>query len=174
MTKGYCNKQLLILCTGGTISRCYHDHNGELAYDTNLIPAILGSIRHTHALTVRELMNVDSKHMTEAHRRSVADAVADGMSTTCDGIVITHGTDTMAETARYVLANVSSPRVPVVFTGAMRPYSIDGSDARQNMIEAITVACLAAPGVYIAMHARVLTAANARKDFATLTFVPSE
>ena len=161
-------KKIAIVCTGGTISRFYHEKTGELAYDTNIIPNMMAVLRLPHDITMIELMHMDSVRMNDEQRHVIAAKVSE-LHDTHDAIVITHGTDTMADTARF-LHNALSPAIPIVLTGAMRPYVISGSDALQNLTEAFTVASIALPAVYVALHGRVFIAPNVRKNFHTMTF----
>ncbi len=91
----------------------------------------------------------------------------------CDtsGIVILHGTDRLAATGERILADIPSPRVPVVLTGAMRPFEMKQSDALQNLTEAIFAAGILQPGVYCVAHGRALLFPGVRKDAERGTFV---
>ena len=79
-------------------------------------------------------------------------------------IVITHGTDTMAETGIYIQRAFPELAVPVILTGAMRPLGFEGSDGLQNLTESLLAARLLAPGVYIVLHGQVFPADRAVKD----------
>ena len=85
--------------------------------------------------------------------------------------MITHGTDTMAETGRTIQRAFPGLAVPVILTGAMRPLGFEGSDGLQNLTESLLAARLLAPGVYIAMHGQVFAAERAEKDKELGTFV---
>src|ERR1035441_8269355 len=86
-------------------------------------------------------------------------------------IVITHGTDTMAETGIYIQQAFPGLDVPVILTGAMRPLGFEHSDGLQNLTESLLAARLLAPGVYIAIHGQVFAADKAVKDRELGTFV---
>jgi L-asparaginase len=86
-------------------------------------------------------------------------------------MVITHGTDTMAETGVYIQRAFPGLAVPIVLTGAMRPLGFEGSDGLQNLTESLLAARLLAPGVYIAIHGQVFPADQAVKDRELGTFV---
>ncbi|MDO8629238.1 MAG: asparaginase domain-containing protein, partial [Phycisphaerales bacterium] len=88
-----------------------------------------------------------------------------------DAIVIIHGTDTLSLTGEVLCAELHDLRVPVVLTGAMRPYEFRDTDAVQNVTEALLACRLAASGVYVAMHNRLLRFPGVVKDRATLNFV---
>ena len=86
-------------------------------------------------------------------------------------IVISHGTDTMVETGRYLEKSFPDLKVPIVLTGAMTPLGFEGSDGLQNLTESLLAARLVAPGVYIVMHGQVFPVSRALKDKDKATFV---
>ena len=88
-----------------------------------------------------------------------------------DGIVIVHGTDTLSRTGDALCALPNKVPVPVVITGAMRPYVMRNTDALQNLTEALLAAQLLSPGVYLALHNKVLTFPGVEKDHDLGTFV---
>jgi len=88
-----------------------------------------------------------------------------------DAIVILHGTDTMAETGELLSGELTDLQIPVILTGAMRPYKFRNSDALQNVTESLLAARLVSPGVYVVMHNRVLRFPGVIKDRENLTFV---
>ena len=119
------------------------------------------------------LMNKDSLHMSEADHDLIADT-AELMSRNHDGVVIVHGTDRLAKSGDRIherLIEKGGPRKAVVLTGAMRPYEMRRTDATQNVTEALTAVQLLAPGVYVAMHNRVLQFPGVVKDPKLGTFV---
>ncbi len=150
---------LSIIVTGGTFDKEYDENRGVLRFRTTHIHDVLRDGRCRVRYSVRELMMVDSSVMTDAHREEVACAVRE---TESRQIVITHGTDTMAETARYL--EVEVPQKTVVLTGAMVPYTFGSSDGTFNLGAAVVAAQALPPGVYVAMNGRVFTADNVRKN----------
>jgi L-asparaginase len=116
------------------------------------------------------LMNKDSLEMTDEDRAEVRDRVA-GLLAEGAPIVISHGTDTMVETGRYLEKSFADLKVPIILTGAMTPLGFEGSDGLQNLTESLLAARLVAPGVYIVMHGQVFPVAHARKDKDKATFV---
>jgi L-asparaginase len=90
---------------------------------------------------------------------------------TSDAIIILHGTDTLELTGKLLYQEIPSPRCPIIFTGAMRPYEFRDSDASQNVTEALFAAVLVEPGIYVAMHNRLLAFPGVKKDREKLTFV---
>ena len=93
---------------------------------------------------------------------------------TVDGVVVVHGTDRLAKTGEILhraMDKAGGWRVPVVLTGAMRPYELRNSDALQNVTEALLAAQVLDPGVYCVMHSRILPFPGVEKDHAGGTFI---
>ena len=88
-----------------------------------------------------------------------------------DGIVVVHGTDRLARTGDRFVEVLGTPRVPVVLTGAMRPYEMRTTDATQNLTEALLAVQLLTPGVFVVMHDKVLQFPGVEKDPQKGTFV---
>ena len=93
------------------------------------------------------------------------------MAETHDGVVIVHGTDRLAQTGERIYELVADLRVPVVLTGAMRPYVMRNTDASQNLTEALLAVQIVPAGVYVAMHNKVLRFPGVVKDRDRGTFV---
>ena len=121
------------------------------------------------------LMNKDSLEMTPDDQTLIA-RTADSMARSYDGVVIVHGTDRLATTGDrvhdFLTAEGGAP-VPVVLTGAMRPYAMRTTDALQNLTEALLAVQLLEPGVYVTMHNKVLPFPGVVKDKRRGTFVAS-
>jgi len=118
-------------------------------------------------------MNKDSLEMTPEDHARIAEEVL-RQSANHAGVVVVHGTDRLAHSGEATLGRLrqaGGPRVPVVFTGAMRPFELRRTDATQNLTEALLAVQVLPPGVYVSMHNRVLAFPGVRKDPATLTFV---
>ena len=119
-------------------------------------------------------MSKDSLEMTGADRDRILEAVRshgaceEGMT---KGIVVLHGTDTLALTGEHLHAELGGPRVPVVLSGAMRPFEMKHSDAFQNLTEAFFATGVLPPGVYCVAHGRALAFPGVRKDTERGTFV---
>ena len=116
------------------------------------------------------LMNKDSLEMTPEDHQLIA-STALHKAQEFEGVVIVHGTDRLSVTGERIHSLYSTPRVPIVLTGAMRPYALRTTDALQNLTEALLAVQLAAPGVYVAMHNRLLALPGVRKDVGRGTFV---
>ena len=168
-------RKITLITTGGTIEKTYDEQTAELANQRSIVQRMLSELRlEDSEVKVFELMSKDSLDITEADRRHILEAVL--ASGACDtgtttGIVILHGTDTLALTGHYLHDHLAGPRVPIVLTGAMRPFEMKQSDALQNLTEAIFAAGALPPGVYCAAHGRVLPFPGVRKDSQRGTFV---
>ncbi len=164
-------RKLTLIATGGTIEKTYDEQTGELSNRRSVVRRMLEELRLEEAeVAVLELMSKDSLDMTDEDRRQVVDAVrlaaGDG---DCAGVVVLHGTDTLCTTGD-LLARELAPRVPVVLTGAWRPFEMKRSDALQNLTEALFATGALPPGVYCVAHGRTLRFPGVRKDRARGTF----
>jgi L-asparaginase len=150
--------KLRIITTGGTIDKVYFDALSTYQVGAPQIVSVLEeaniAIEYVHEAACQK----DSLELTDADR---ADIRARVMAAPERNIVITHGTDTMTETAKWL---TDLPDKVIVFTGAMQPARFGKSDAVFNIGCAIAAAQLAAPGTYIAMNGRILPAASVRKN----------
>jgi len=163
--------KLTILTTGGTIDKTYDEFQGSLRNEHTVIDVILDSLRIPD-LGIRnvEVMHKDSLDMTEEDRELVAKAVCEAAPAS-DAIVILHGTDTLSDTGELLVQRCSGLGIPIILTGAMRPYEFRDTDATQNVIEALLASRMVDAGVYVAMHNRVLKFPGVVKDREALTFV---
>jgi L-asparaginase len=148
-----------IIVTGGTFDKRYDAIKGELTFKETHLPEILEQARVTLPLAVDIRLLIDSLQMTDAHRRDVLAACRESPER---AIVVVHGTDTMVQTAEVVGA--AGLDKTVVFTGAMIPYSVQGSDAPFNLGFALAMALALPAGAYVAMNARVFPWDNVTKD----------
>ena len=158
---------IAILVTGGTFDKQYNELAGTLTFKETHVPEMLRLGRNRVDVSVRQLMMIDSLDMTEADRGVIADACA---AAEASRIVITHGTDTMVETARTLASRAIDKTI--VLTGAMVPYAFGSSDGLFNLGSALSFAQTLAPGVYVAMNGRAFTWNNVRKDRLTGIFEP--
>ena len=159
-------RAILILTTGGTIDKNYFDALSEYQIVDSGIPALLTEARVVLPYRLVELMRKDSLELTVADRLAIATAAREASEIR---IVITHGTDTMAETAKVLAAEV--PGKTMVLTGALSPARFAETDANFNLGMAFAPAQVAEPGVYIAMSGQVFDGLNVRKDRAAGKFV---
>jgi L-asparaginase len=156
--------KLTILTTGGTIDKTYDEYAGSLHNVRTVLDDILTSLRLPDVF-IRHVtvMHKDSLDMTDEDRQIVLKAVRDALPSS-DAVIVIHGTDTLSKTGEVLHRGLDPLTVPVVLTGAMRPYEFRDSDALQNVTEALLAARLLDPGVYTALHNRVLRFPGIVKD----------
>ena len=140
-----------LLITGGTIDKVYNQSNGELEFDETHFPEMVKRSRVEVDLTLEEIMLIDSLDMVDKERDLIVDSCRSCVE---DFILITHGTDTMCDTARLI--GESGIEKTIVLFGAMVPYAVSNSDALFNFGCALGSLQLLETGVYIAMNGRVL------------------
>jgi L-asparaginase len=158
---------LCIVTTGGTIDKIYFDDKSDFQVGEPQIGRILEELGVAFRYTVIPIIRKDSLHITDADRELVRATIAAQPS---PHVLVTHGTDSMVQTAR-VLADL--PGRTIVLTGALNPARFRGSDAEFNIGTAVgAVQCLP-PGVYIAMNGRIWDPAKVRKNVAANRFEPS-
>jgi L-asparaginase len=148
-----------IFITGGTFDKEYNELNGKLYFKDTHINELLKLGRCRVDVDIRTLMMVDSLEMTEDDRQLIARQCQNSDE---DKIIITHGTDTMAETAA-VLAKETTDKT-IVLTGAMIPYKFGSSDGLFNLGSALAFVQALPKGVYVAMNGRYFTWDNVRKN----------
>jgi len=150
---------IAILVTGGTFDKEYNEIAGELYFKQSHVRNMLAIGRCRLSTRIQVVMMKDSLNMTARDRARILKAC-----TSCkeSRIVITHGTDTMDRTARYL--EKRAPGKTIVLTGAMVPYTFGSSDGLFNLGSALAFAQRLDPGVYIAMNGRCFPADRVRKD----------
>lgn len=153
------SETIRIIITGGTFDKDYDPLSGRLTFGDTHLQRILGDVRLTVPVELEINQLTDSLEMSEVQRAGVAEACARAPE---GRIIITHGTDTMAKTARLLHAR-ALPKT-IVLTGAMVPYAVTGSDAVFNLGTAVAAVQLLAPGVYVVMNGRVFPADRVRKN----------
>ncbi|WP_172670779.1 asparaginase domain-containing protein [Labrenzia sp. DG1229] len=159
-----------VVMTGGTIAKSYNPAEARLYNFEPKVKEIIAGLRVDDLrFTFIDLLHLDSLEIRETDRHHIASAVAEA-SKSHDAVLVTHGTDSMSDSGAALCANMVEIPVPVVFTGAMVPFAVRGSDAVQNVTEALLALRLLPPGAYIVLHNRVLALPGARKDHKSLTF----
>jgi L-asparaginase len=148
-----------IFITGGTFDKEYNELNGTLAFKDTHMKELLKLGRSKLEVNVTTLMMMDSLDMTDTEREIIATNCASAKE---DKIVVTHGTDTMAETAKSIAQKVKGKTV--VLTGAMIPYAFGSSDGLFNLGSALAFVQALPAGVYIAMNGRIFPWDNVRKN----------
>ena len=148
-----------VFVTGGTFDKTYDEIEGTLAFGDTHLPEMLRLGRCHVDVTVRTLMMIDSLSMTAEDR-----AIIVRNCLTCEEsrIVVTHGTDTMVETAAALAAGVTGKTI--VLTGAMVPYAVGSSDGLFNLGSALSFAQTLPAGVYVAMNGRHFAWNRVRKN----------
>lgn len=149
-----------IVVTGGTFDKEYDEVRGRLFFKDTHVHEMLAKGRSRVPVVIETLMMIDSLDMTDADRARVVEHCR-----TCpeQRLVVTHGTDTMVETAR-ALAAASLTGKTVVLTGAMIPYAFGSSDGLFNLGSALTFAQVLPPGVYVAMNGQYFPWDQVRKN----------
>ena len=148
-----------ILATGGTFDKEYNERTGHLYFKDTHIAEMLRLGRSQVEVSIRTVMMTDSLEMTDADRNLI---VQNCLQSAEDRIVITHGTDTMTETAAAVAGAVTGKTV--VLTGAMIPYAFGSSDGLFNLGSALSFVQALPPGVYIAIHGQCFPWDRVRKN----------
>ncbi|MGI8435978.1 MAG: asparaginase domain-containing protein [Chthoniobacterales bacterium] len=148
-----------ILVTGGTFDKEYNERTGQLFFKDTHLAEMLERGRSRVAVTIRTVMMIDSLEMTDADRALI---VQNCLQAEEDRIVVTHGTDTMTETAGAIARAVSGKIV--VLTGAMIPWACGSSDGLFNLGSALSFAQALSPGVYIAMNGKCFPWDHCRKN----------
>jgi L-asparaginase len=156
-----------VLVTGGTFDKEYDELSGRLYFKDTHVHEMLRLARCRVDVSVVTLFMMDSLEMTDAHRASVVDSCRAAAERR---IVVTHGTDTMADTARTLHAAALAKTI--VLTGAMIPYAFGSSDGLFNLGSALSFAQVLPAGVYVAMNGRVFAGDRVRKDRETGIFEP--
>jgi L-asparaginase len=154
-----------VLITGGTFDKEYDELKGQLYFNATHLPEMLRLGRCRVPVEAETVMLVDSLHMTDADRARIAETCRNSPEAR---IVITHGTDTMVETAAVIAAG--APGKTIVLTGAMVPYAFGSSDGLFNLGSAISYVQALPPGVYIAMNGTHFNWDNVRKNRDTGVF----
>lgn len=154
-----------IFITGGTFDKEYNEITGQLFFKDTHMQELLEKGRNKVPVEIRTLMMIDSMEMSDEDRELIA-----YQCNNCDEsqIVITHGTDTMAETATLLAKRVKNK--VVILTGAMIPIKFGSSDGLFNLGSALAFAQTLSPGVYVAMNGRYFTWDNVRKNKQTGVF----
>jgi len=191
-------RRIVLIATGGTIEKTYNELTGELVNRHSIVRKMLRRLRFEDTVvSILELMSKDSLHLSLADRMRIVDVArtfagpdpdsepvpspdlslsapagwSSGKESGTSGVVVLHGTDTLADTGDLIHQEIAAPTIPIVLTGAIRPYEMKQSDAMQNLNEAIFATGLLDPGVYCVAHGRVMTFPGVRKDRSLGTFV---
>ena len=154
-----------IFITGGTFDKEYNELDGKLFFKDTHIKEMLKLGRCNVDVEVRTLMMIDSLEMTNEDRKTILENCVKCPE---EKIVITHGTDTMAETAGFLGLKIKNKTV--VLTGAMVPYTFGSSDGLFNLGSALAFAQMLPHGVYVVMNGKKFAWDNVRKNKKTGEF----
>ena len=156
--------QLLIVTTGGTIDKIYFDDKSDFQIGDPQIGRILEELGVGFRFSVIPIIRKDSLHISDADRELIRATIA---AQSVKHVLVTHGTDTMVESAK-VLSQIADKTI--VLTGALNPARFRGSDAEFNIGTAVGAVQSLPPGVYIAMNGRIWDPAKVRKNVSANRF----
>ncbi|MFW6093587.1 MAG: asparaginase domain-containing protein [Pseudomonadota bacterium] len=159
---------ILVVTTGGTIDKVYFDARSNFEVGDSVVGDLLRQARVGVPFEIVPVLRKDSLDLDDADRARIRDTIAERAHRR---VVITHGTDTMTETAERLRGLKART---VVLTGSLSPARFARTDAVFNVGMAFAAAQLLPPGVYIAMSGRVFEAGHVRKDRERNEFVPEE
>ncbi|NRA45910.1 MAG: asparaginase [Oligoflexales bacterium] len=163
--------KVTLISTGGTIEKIYDESNGEMK---NCGPQIEKNLSDALRLPYCDLefvslMSKDSLFMDDQDRHKILECLK-SYEKTGNPIIVLHGTDTMEHTAQYCAQLMENPEVPIVFTGSMKPYGFQDSDAMQNVCEALLAAKFLSAGLYVVFHNHIFDATKVTKNRDRMTF----
>ncbi len=148
-----------ILITGGTLDKEYNPLNGELVYGKTHVEEMLKQANNKTDVILEEVMLLDSLDMTESQRQEILQRCKDSKE---EKIIVTHGTDTIVETAKLLGENIKDKTI--VLTGAMVPFRFKDSDTLFNLGGAFAAVQTLPGGVFIAMQGKVFTWDKVKKN----------
>ncbi|MEY2595652.1 MAG: hypothetical protein RI965_924 [Bacteroidota bacterium] len=154
-----------VFITGGTFDKEYNELTGELFFKETHLHEMLRLGRSNLNLDITTLMMIDSLDMKDEHREMIAKACMDAPH---DRIIVTHGTDTMAVTAKFLADTIKEKTI--VLTGAMVPYKFGSSDGLFNLGSSLAFVQTLPHGVYVAMNGKYFEGRNVRKNKSTGEF----
>jgi L-asparaginase len=151
--------QIRLFITGGTFDKEYNELNGKLFFEDTHVPEMLDLGRCKLDVNIRTLMMIDSLEMSDEDRNIIAHNCVQCEE---EKIVITHGTDTMVETAKILAEKITDKTI--VLTGAMIPYKFGSSDGLFNLGAALAYVQTLPTGIYIVMNGKYFNWNNVRKN----------
>lgn len=155
-------KKILLLTTGGTIASRLTDEGLAPGLDGSTLAHYLGGVMYNYDLTVRDILQLDSSNIQPEEWKLIAGHVYEAFPY-YDGIIISHGTDTMAYTASVLSYMVCNVPIPVVFTGSQLPIEHPLTDGLDNLRTALAMASSGYPGVFLAFNRKVILGCRAVK-----------
>ena len=167
-------KRIALISTGGTIEKTYDELHGVLDNANSVLDIVLAGLQLHGVEIVRvPLLNKDSLDMTEQDHELVA-RTATAMAEAHDGVIIVHGTDRLTTTGELLHPLEDKLEVPIILTGAMRPYVMRNTDALQSLTESLLAVQVLPPGVYCVIHNQVLRFPGVYKDRDRSTFTHND
>jgi L-asparaginase len=160
--------EIKIITAGGTIDKVYFDHMSEYQVGKPQIADMLKEANFDLEWSYKSVLKKDSLDFTESDRLLIKETVE---KDSCKRIVITHGTDTMIETAKNLKG---VPGKVIVLTGSMQPANFKFSDAPYNIACALMAVQLLEPGIYIVMNGKVFDPDKVKKDRESNRFIALE
>jgi len=157
-------KKLLILTTGGTIDKVYFDAKSQYEVGEPVVSSVLKAMNVSFDFEVEAICKKDSLELDDSDRAQIAEKIS---NSNASHILITHGTDTMSDTANYLPKQTQKV---IVFTGAMQPAIFKETDGIFNIGTALGILSSSEPGVYIAMNGRRFDVDNVFKNYETKRF----
>ncbi|HEY5441976.1 MAG TPA: asparaginase domain-containing protein [Candidatus Saccharimonadales bacterium] len=152
--------KIKLLITGGTIDARYNYLKATVDYDKTHLKDMLDQGRSRVDIDIEQLTLVDSDKITDEQRQQILEKCNNAEA---DKIIITHGTDTMVETARFLGENIQDKTI--VLVGSMIPYAFKGSDALFNLGAGVTAVQILDKGVFITMNGKVFNWDEVKKNF---------
>jgi len=163
-------KRIALISTGGTIEKTYDEFHGVLDNASSVLDILLAGLQLDGVEIVRvPLLNKDSLDMTEQDHELIA-RTATAMAEAHDGVIIVHGTDRLTVTGDLLHSRKAKLSVPVILTGAMRPYVMRNTDALQSLTESLIAVQVMPAGVYCVIHNQILPFPGVYKDRDRSTF----
>lgn len=157
-------KKLLVLTTGGTLDKVYFDALSEFQVGDPVVGPILTTMNVNFEFEVIEICRKDSLELTGQDREKLKATIE---SSDAAHVLITHGTDTMVDSANYIGQQTGKV---IIFTGAMQPAAFTNTDAVFNIGTAVGAFSVAQPGSYIAMSGQVYPASHVFKNYDSKRF----
>jgi L-asparaginase len=147
-------RKVLYLSTGGTISSTHGSGGIVPTVGAGAMLDLVPSVKRLCRVEARSVMSVDSTNMQPEDWSAIAKAAFEGIAA-FDGVVVSHGTHTMAYTASALSFMIRNPGKPIVFTGAQIPVDDEGTDAKRNLADAFRVACEPIAGVFLVFNGTI-------------------
>lgn len=156
-------KRILLLTTGGTIASSPTEHGLAPGIDGGRLFSLIGGITENYSVTIRDILHLDSSNIQPEEWKYIARCIYEELPHGYDGVVITHGTDTMGYTSAMLSFMLQSLPVPVVLTGSQLPLPHPLTDGVENLRCAFAMAASGVPGVFLAFNRKVILGTRAVK-----------